>query len=76
MTLKRQTWTSFSSEPLADADFLAERPDVIQIDESTIDRACRDNPDLPRSFVADTFQSLAEARAGNTTPFVPRGKKD
>lgn len=34
------------------------------VDEATIDRAARDNPDLPRAFVAETLQGLAEARAG------------
>jgi hypothetical protein len=48
----------------------------LKIDEVTIDRAARDNPDLPRSFVADTLQGLAEARAGKTTPFAPQGKRD
>lgn len=50
----------------------------LTVDEATIDRAARDNPDLPRSFVADTLQGLAEARAGKrkNTPFVPRGKRD
>ena len=44
MTLKRQTWTSFSSEPLADADFLAERPTVIQI---LADRLAQYDPSAP-----------------------------
>jgi len=48
------------------------------LDEATIDRAVCDNPDLPRSFVSDTLQALAEARVGHrkTAPFVPRGKRD
>jgi len=48
----------------------------LKIDEATVDRAARDNPDLPRSFVADTLQGLAEARAGKTKIFAPRGKTD
>lgn len=49
-----------------------------EIDEATIARAARDNPDLPRSFVADTLRGLAEARAGKreTPPFEPQGKSD
>jgi hypothetical protein len=47
----------------------------LKIDETTVDRAARDTPDLPRSFVADTLQGLAEARAGKTTPFLPKGKR-
>jgi hypothetical protein len=45
-----------------------------KVDEATMDRAARDNPDLPRSFVAETLQGLAEARAGKTKPFAPQGK--
>jgi hypothetical protein len=32
-----------------------------EIEDATIARAARDNPDLPRSFVADTLHVLAEA---------------
>jgi uncharacterized membrane protein YccC len=40
------------------------------IGEATVERAARDNPDLPRSFVIDTLQALAESR-DSTTPFRP-----
>lgn len=65
MTCKKRTWTSFANEPLADAGFLTERPDIVRVDESTIDRATRDNPDYPRPFVADTLQALADSRREN-----------
>jgi len=48
----------------------------LKIDEAAIDRAARDNPDVPRSFVADTLQGRAEACAGKTKPFRPKGKRD
>ncbi|MFL9999196.1 hypothetical protein PQR34_45050 [Paraburkholderia sediminicola] len=41
----------------------------LKIDEATVDRAAHDNPDLPRTVVADALQGLAEMRAGKTTLF-------
>lgn len=37
----------------------------------TVERASRDNPDLPVSFVAASLTSLAEPRE-DSLPFVPR----
>lgn len=39
----------------------------LEIDEATVARAARDNPDLPRPFVASTLQALAESRAPETS---------
>jgi hypothetical protein len=44
MTRQQQTWTSLLSEPLADADFLAERPTVTQI---LADRLAQYDPSAP-----------------------------
>ncbi|WP_204357124.1 MULTISPECIES: DUF29 family protein [Paraburkholderia] len=42
----------------------------LETDEAAVDRAARDNSDLPRTFVAEALQGLAEVRAGQTVPFV------
>jgi hypothetical protein len=36
-------------------------------------RAAQANPDLPRSFTAESLKSLAEPRK-DSTPFVPRSR--
>lgn len=48
----------------------------LKIDEAAIDRAAHDNPDMPRSFVADTLQGLAEARAEKIEPVAPKDQRD
>lgn len=35
-------------------------------------RACIENPDLPSAFVAECLLSLAESRAQEVMPFIPR----
>lgn len=38
-----------------------------------VGRAARANPDLPRSFIAESLTSLAEP-GKDSTPFVPRSR--
>ncbi|MFM0282369.1 hypothetical protein P0D75_30610 [Paraburkholderia sediminicola] len=46
------------------ADFDA----LLRFDKATVERAARDNPDLPRSVATGTLRELAEARAGKIAP--------
>lgn len=38
-----------------------------------VGHAAQTNPDLPRSFIAESLKSLAEPRK-DSTPFVPRSR--
>ncbi|SNX29387.1 ParD-like antitoxin of type II toxin-antitoxin system [Polynucleobacter meluiroseus] len=42
---------------------------------ATVGRAAIDNPDLPIAFITASLASLAEPRE-ESTPFIPRSKKD
>jgi hypothetical protein len=42
---------------------------LLNDDDEAVTHAAHDNPDLPRSFVADTLQGLAEVRDRHTKPY-------
>ena len=37
-----------------------------------LERACKDNPDLPPTFVANCLMSISESKSGEPLPFAPR----
>jgi len=60
---------------LAKADAAAEHRTIAgQVEYwAKLGRAALDNPDLPVSFIAESFAAMAEPRE-QSTPFVPRSR--
>ena len=69
MTCRKQTWTSFVNELLADESFLTKRCVVLQADLAVIERVLADSkaaPGKPAEEVFDRFEASIGRRGRQT----------